>query len=349
MTIQTTTIGAFPKPAYVPTPDWFRAGNSATRAFQAYLQNLPPDIAEIHNRATRETVQAQVALGIDIPTDGEIRRENYINYQCRNFDGFDFENLTLVTLRNGAWTAEVPTIVGTIRANEPILAQDYQIAQAATDKPVKITLPGPMTITGSTYDAFYKDEAKLGADLAKALNQEVLALAEAGCKWIQIDEPVFARNPDKALAFGFDNLERCFEGLPSNVERVVHMCCGYPEYLDQTDYVKADPQVYFQLAKAIEASSITAVSLEDAHRYNDLSLIEAFQKTKLIWGSVAIASSRIESVDEIASRLQAVLQHIDAERLLVAPDCGLGYLTDELVQTKLKNMTEAVKRVDPAR
>ena len=345
MKILTTAIGAFPKPDYVPTPDWFRVGNSSTRAFQDYLQNLPPDIEEIHDRATREAVRQQVALGIDVPTDGEIRRENYINYQCRNFDGFDFENLTRVTLRNGAWTAEVPTIRGTIRANEPILPRDYHIAQAATENPVKLTLPGPMTITGSTYDAFYHDEAKLGADLAAALNQEVLALAAAGCKWIQIDEPVFARNPDKALDFGFENLERCFTGLPDDVERVVHMCCGYPEYLDQTDYVKAEPRVYFELAGAIDWSSITAVSLEDAHRYNDLSLIEQFQNTKLIWGSVAIADSRVETVSEIASRLEAVLQHIVPERLMVAPDCGLGYLTDELVQQKLRNMAEAVSLV----
>jgi 5-methyltetrahydropteroyltriglutamate--homocysteine methyltransferase len=348
MPLITTCIGAYPKPAYVPTPDWFRTlsteGN-ATRAFQQYLKTAPSDIVAIHDRATRDVVQAQVALGIAIPTDGEIRRENYIYYQCRNFTGFDFDHLTTRHLRNGAWVADVPTIVGSIAARTPILPRDYQVAQAATDKPVKITLPGPMTIAGSTADTYYHDEAKLGAALAQALNTEVLALAQAGCSWIQIDEPVFARTPDKAQAFGFDNLERCFQGLPDTVTRAVHICCGYPEYLDQEEYLKADQQVYFQLAAAIEASTIQAVSLEDAHRPNDLQLLEQFRKTKVILGSIAIARSRVESVEEIAARLEAALRHIDPEQLLVAPDCGLGYLPETLVHAKLSNMVTAAQLV----
>ncbi|MEM7119027.1 MAG: cobalamin-independent methionine synthase II family protein [Chloroflexota bacterium] len=345
MPILTTTIGAFPKPSYVPTPDWFTVGKPVTRLYQTYLQNLPPDIDEILDRATQEVVQRQVALGIDVPTDGEVRRDDYVSYQCRHIDGFDFDNLIEATFRNGAWTGEVPQIIGPVSLDQPILTRDYKVAQAATSQPVKMTLPGPLTITGSTIDSYYKDEARLGADLAKVLNQEVLALVAAGCRWIQIDEPVFARNPEKALEFGFDNLERCFAGVPNDVERVVHMCCGYPSYLDQMDYAKADPRSYFELAEAIDRSTITAVSFEDAHRYNDLTLIKQFQTTKLIWGSVAIASSRVETVSEITSRLEAVLHHIDAKRLMVAPDCGLGYLTDELVQQKLRNMVEAVNLV----
>lgn len=349
MPLITTCIGAYPKPAYVSTPDWFRIDGTAdvspAVAYQRYLENLPPDIEQMHERATREVVQAQVRLGIDVPTDGEIRRENYIHYQCRNFDGFDFEHLATLVLRNGAWVAEVPTVTGPIRAREPILPRDYRLAQAATDKPVKITLPGPLTIAGSTADSYYNDEARLGADLAHALNQEVLALADAGCTWVQIDEPVFARTPDKALAFGFDNLERCFDGLPDHVTRVVHMCCGYPDRLDQEGFMKADRLAYLRLAEAVERSSIDALSIEDAHRYNDLSLLERFRKTTIIFGSVAVARSRVETVDEIASRLKAALQHVDAARLMVAPDCGLGYLSAELVRAKLHNMVEAARSV----
>lgn len=349
MSLQTTTIGAYPKPDYVPTPDWFRTGGTGneapTKAFDAFLKNLPDDIDKIHDRATYEVIQDQVNAGIDIPTDGEIRRENYIHYQCRNFEGFDFSNLTKLVLRNGAWVAEVPTIVGPIRARDPILPHDYLVAQAATNHPVKITLPGPMTIAGSTADDYYHDEAKLGADLAKALNQEVLALAEAGCTWIQIDEPVFARQPEQALAYGFENLERCFDGLPDHVTRVVHMCCGYPDRVDQEDFQKADQRAYFQLADAIEASTIAAVSLEDAHRHNDLALLEKFNKTTVIFGSIGIARSRVETVEEIATRLAQALDHIDGERLIVAPDCGLGMLDRETVLAKLRNMVAAVREV----
>lgn len=342
MSLLTTTIGAFPKPDYVPTPDWFRGGmESPTAAYSAYLKNLPEDIDELLDRATQEVVRLQAELGIDIPTDGEIRREDYINYQCRNFAGFDFENLTHQVLRNGAWEAHVATVRDPIKAGEPILPADYQVAQAATTNPVKITLPGPLTIAGSTADDFYHDKAALGWDLAVALNHEILALAEAGCTWIQVDEPVFARNPDLALDFGFRNLERCFKDVPEQVNKAVHMCCGYPMHLDHDDYEKADRNVYLDLAPAIDESIIDAISLEDAHAHNDLTLLEKFSKTKVIWGSVAIAKSEIESVETIKERLKEALNHIDAERLIVAPDCGLGFLTHEMVMAKLGNMAEA--------
>lgn len=349
MPLKTTTIGAFPKPNYVPTPDWFRNGSenmgSPTAAYERYLSHLPDDIEAILDRATQEVVSKQAELGIDIPTDGEVRRENYIYYQCRNFAGFDFDHLTRVSLRNGAWVADVPTVTGAIVAGEPILVRDYRVAQAATTHPVKMTLPGPLTIMGSSADIFYNDPICLGADLADALNAEIHALVAAGCTWIQVDEPVFARDPQAALEYGFDHLERCFDGVPNHVKRVVHMCCGYPNHLDDTNYEKADRNIYFQLADAIDASSINAVSLEDAHVPNDLTLLERFGRTTVIFGSVAIARSLVESAETIANRLEQALQHIDADHLMVAPDCGLGFLTDELVAAKLTNMVTAAKSV----
>jgi 5-methyltetrahydropteroyltriglutamate--homocysteine methyltransferase len=129
----------------------------------------------------------------------------------------------------------------------------------------------------------------------------VHALAKAGCRYIQIDEPLFARKPDEALEYSFENLERIFHGCQENVVRTVHMCCGYPDRLDHPSYPKADPDSYWRIADAIESSSIQAISLEDAHRYNDLSLLELFPTTTVILGVVAVAKSRIEEVDEIVS------------------------------------------------
>lgn len=348
MPLLTTTIGAYPKPDYVPIPDWFRveAGPDTASPTDGYLDALERmgDEAEaLFARGAKEVIEDQVAAGIDIPTDGEVRRENYIHYHCRHLEGIDFETLTARELRGGAYKAELPTVVGPVKARDHFLAHDWRVAQACTDRPVKVTMPGPMTIIDTTANRHYDDERSLGADLAAALNAEVLSLAAAGCSVIQIDEPVFARKPDIALDHGVENLERCFHGLPDGVTRVMHMCCGYPNRLDHEDYPKADPKAYFQLAEAVDRSCVDAVSLEDAHRHNDLSLLELFPNTQVIFGAVAIAKSRVEPVDEIRARLQTALEHIDAERLIAAPDCGLGFLGREQAMEKLKNLCAAAK------
>ena len=349
MAIITTTIGAFPKPYYVPTPDWFRDGGAGianpTEAYQKYLANLPDNIEEILDRGIREAVLDQVEAGIDIPTDGEIGRENYIHYHCRHIEGIDFSLLTEKISRQGAWKTLLPTITGPLKAREHFLPNDYRTAQNATDRPIKITVPGPMTITDSVADNYYNDDKYLGMELARVLNAEIVKLVEAGCTWIQVDEPLFAREPNKALEYGFENLERCFHGLPDSVNRVVHICCGYPDYLDQENFQKADQMAYAQLSSAIEASCIQVISLEDAHRHNDLSLLESFRTKKVMLGVIAIASSRLETVEEITVRLQTALEHIDADRLIASPDCGLGFLNRELALAKLTNMVAAAKSV----
>lgn len=347
MTIKTTTIGAYPKPDYVPVSDWFQLEDGMTTA--AVTERYAKEMAAagagaeaLFVRATGEAIADQIACGIDVPTDGEMRRENYVHYHCRHMQGFDFENLTKRTLRDGAYQTELPTIRGKIVAGKGhFLSHDYQVAAAASNRPVKITLPGPLTIADTTADAFYHDPAALGADLADALNHEVRALVDAGCQHIQIDEPLFARKVDAALSYGIDHLERCFAGVPDDVTRVVHICCGYPNQLDQTDYKKADPQSYFDLAAAIDAAAIDQVSIEDAHRHNDLSLLEAYDQTTVILGVVAVAKSQLETVEEIRARIEATLGHIERDRLWLAPDCGLGFLPRDLAMAKLQVLTDA--------
>ncbi len=350
MTLLTTTIGAYPKPDYVTVPDWFKSvlgpdTDKPTSDWQGAVDALGGKAEEIFVRGTREAIEDQIQCGIDIPTDGEIRRENYIHYHCRHLAGIDFDNLTNKALRNGAYSAELPTIIGPVKARERFLPHDWNVAQSFTEAPVKITMPGPMTMSDTLADAYYNDAAKLGAAFAEALNNEVLALAEAGCTNIQIDEPLFARKPDAALAYGMENLERAFHGCPEHVTRTVHMCCGYPDRLDNPDYPKASPDAYFTLAQAIDDSSIMAVSIEDAHRPNDLALLEKFQATHVIFGVVAIAKSRVETIDEIRQRLESALDHIDSHRLIAAPDCGLGLLGRERAVAKLKNLCSAAHSV----
>ena len=350
MKLLTTTVRAYPKPSYVPISDWFTNPPDAVIAPTARrLAELAAagDCAEaLFVRAIGEAVRDQVEAGIDVPTDGEIRRENYIHYHCRHLTGIDFEQLAEHRMRR-AVRAQLPTITGAIAPKaRSFLVHDWRIAQAATDHPVKMTLPGPMTISDSLVDRYYGDRTRLGADLATALNAEMRALADAGCTHIQVDEPVLARDTAAALDHGLHNLVRCFDGLPGSVARIVHICCGYPDRLDSPDYPKAPNDAYLELAEGLDAAPIDQVSIEDAHRHNDLAqLLPRLRDTTVILGVLTIASSRPEGVDEIRDRIGEALGHIEAERLVIAPDCGLGFLGRDLSLRKFRTMTAAAQLV----
>ena len=354
MPLLTTTIGSYPKPDYAPVGGWYEDKDEAdrghhpsdpTRAYDEFLARRSAADDAAFDRATQEVVREQAEAGIDVPTDGEVRRDHYIYYHCRHLGGFDFRNLTDKPMRGGSWSARVPTITGAITPGRPFLRHDWKVAQAATRRPVKITVPGPLTVMDSTADAHYGDERRLAADLGDALNAEIRDLAEAGCPWIQVDEPLFARQPEAALAFGIDALARCFHKVPTGVKRAVHVCCGYPAELDMEDYPKADPQTYLDLAEGLAEAPVDAVSIEDAHRHNDLSLLERFGDKAVILGLVDIARTRVESVEEIRERLTHALGHIDAERLIAGPDCGLVMLPRDLARAKLANLAEAAHSI----
>ena len=159
-----------------------------------------------------------------------------------------------------------------------------------------------------------------------------------------VDEPVFARKPEAALSYGLDALERVFHGVPEEVVRTVHMCCGYPDRLDNPHYPKADHAIYHTLVQALDGK-IDALSIEDRHCMNSLELFEKFQKTTAIVGFVDVAVSRIETVDEIVRRMKEVLQVLPPERVIGAPDCGLGFLGPELTMKKLTALCAAAGRV----
>ncbi len=350
MSIRTTCIGAYPKPDYIEIGNFAETGqqdSSSTRAF-TYTNDGAGEVAEeLLVEATRAAIEDQLACGVDIPTDGEQRRENYIHYHCRNLAGIDFVNLTSKVHRNGAAVADLPTIRARIepRGNH-FLDRDFRIAQQFSERPVKLTVPGPLSIIDTTANAWYRTERELAFDLADALNYEIRALAAAGCRYIQVDEPLFVRKVNDALAFGIECLDRCFDGIGPEVTRVMHMCCGYPGHIDDETYHKADPDCYFQLAHAVDGSSIDQVSIEDAHCLNDLALLEQFSSSAVILGVVTIASSRVETRDAIKQRLELALRHIDADRLLAAPDCGLMMLGRELAMAKLEHLCEAAQAID---
>ena len=346
--ILTTTIGSYPKPDYLKIPDWFQGekGTDAeypTKGWEEAIKSLGSDFEAIINKATQEIISDQIECGIDIITDGEVRRENYIHYHCRFLKGIDFDKLTKQTARTGNYDCYLPTIVNKVEFNKPFLSNEFKINQKFSSKPVKVTIPGPLTITDTIADDYYKDNKKLGIDLSIAINNEVKILADSGCNYIQIDEPLFARKTEEALNFGIENLERCFHGIPNEIEKIVHICCGYPDKVDAINYPKAPVNSYNNLASYLEDSSVNTISIEDAHRHNDLKLLEDFKTKKIIFGLIKIASSEIEEVEEIRTRIKDCLNHIDAERLIAAPDCGLGYLSRDMAKMKLKNLSAAAK------
>ena len=348
--ILTTTIGSYPKPEFLKLPDWFQGDKGTdTERPTADLKNamdaLGKNREELIEKAVQEVINDQINCGIDIVTDVEVRRENYIHHHCRYINGIDFDYLTKKTARTGNYDCYLPTVISKVKFTEPFLDKEFQINQKNSTKPVKITLPGPLTITDTIADNFYFNDKNLGIDLSNVINEEVKALADAGCKYIQIDEPLFARKPTEANDFGIENLERCFHGVSNDVEKIVHICCGYPDKIDSDDYPKAPLHSYNNIATNLEDSTVDTISIEDAHRHNDLKLLEFFKTKKIIFGLIKIASSEIENIDEIRSRVFDCLNHIDKERLIAAPDCGMGYLSREMAMQKLENLNKAVKSI----
>jgi|TARA_B100001964_G_C14217026_1_gene593290 5-methyltetrahydropteroyltriglutamate--homocysteine methyltransferase len=346
----TTVIGAYPKPDYLKVTDWFNAKGGTdtadpTKHYAQEVNQMGEKAEELFLNAADEVIKDQIECGIDVVTDGEVRRENYIHYHCRHIAGVDFNTLTEKAARTGNYKCWLPTVVAKVEAQDSFLVHDWGKSQKLSSKPVKITIPGPMTITDTIANTHYKSDDKMGFDLSEVINVEIKRLQKAGCKYIQVDEPLFARKPQQALDYGIENLEKCFEGIEnSDVEKITHICCGYPDKLDAVNYPKAPLSSYQEIAKLLDNSIVDTVSIEDAHRYNDLFLLESFKKTKIILGLIKIASSVEETIDEIQIRIEKALNHIDVNRLIAAPDCGLGHLPRNLAKKKLKTMVEAVKK-----
>ena len=346
----TTVIGAYPKPSYLKLPDWFNAEGGTdtqypTKDYHDAIKKMGSDVESIFQKAAQEVINDQIDCDIDIVTDGEVRRENYIHYHCRHLEGVDFDTLTEKVARTGNYKCWLPTITNKVKAKDEFLVKEWENNQALTSTPVKVTIPGPMTITDTISNTFYKSDEEMGYDLAIAINTEIKRLANAGCKYIQVDEPLFARKPDNALKFGVSNLEKCFEGInDSNIEKITHICCGYPDKIDAIDYPKAPLDSYNKIAKALDKSIIDSVSIEDAHRYNNLSLLSDYEQTKVIFGVIKIASSSIETEEEIENRINEALKYISKEQLILAPDCGLGHLSRELAIQKLKIMSSVARK-----
>ena len=355
--VSTTVIGSFQKPDYLQAqiPGWIKAdgkiNDDFVESYEGAIKGCSrKKLEEQILRATKETITLQEDLGIDVICDGEMRRDNYINGYLRTLHGIDFFNLEEKLCRNGACVLKLPTVVSEVYCKESVPGllspeAEWRIAQDMSSKPVKFTLPGPMTIADTIVNKFYKNDRELQEKLVTCVQSTVQALAKSGCKNIQIDECVLVRYPEQAVEYAIDNLAKCFEGVPEDVARIVHICCGYPNYLDQEDYQKAELDAYGKLADKLDEVGIDYVSLEDAHRRNDLNVFSKFKKTKVILGVVDVVRSRVETVEEIKQHANEVMSVLPKERLVLAPDCGLVYLPHKIMMEKLQNMVTAASQL----
>jgi|ERR1711872_253241 len=360
MPLKTTVIGAFPKPDYLKIPDWFSEKGNFSEDEMAGLTGMgggfdprssfkvekDEALEENIKKAVKYAIDEQVAAGIDVITDGEMERGAYYIHVMNNIQGIDLENLEKKVMRSGAYSTMVPAVRGKLSLkNGPICWKEWKRAQDLMDGNtiLKFTIPGPMTMFDGIMNLHYTELDDLHQDLVNCVNQEILALAEKGCKYIQIDEPVMMRYPDLALKYGLDNLAACFQGLPEDVTKVIHLCCGYPDKLDTDEYPKAPKTNYNLLAPKIDSLGFNEVSIEDAEAQNDLSLLSLFKTTKVIFGSVTVARSKIEKKDDIRARVTEALKYISPDRLILAPDCGLGMLPIPIIKEKLKLMCEVAK------
>jgi len=208
--VLTTVIGAFPKPEYLKITDWFNAQGGTdtanpTKYYNQEVHQMGGKAEKLFVQAAGEVIKDQIDCGIDIVTDGEVRRENYIHYHCRHIAGVDFDTLTEKIARTGNYKCWLPTIVSKVEAQDSFLVHDWEVAQKVSSKPVKITIPGPMTIADTIANTYYTSQDKMGFDLAEVINVEIKRLQKAGCKYIQVDEPLFARKPQQAIDFGINN------------------------------------------------------------------------------------------------------------------------------------------------
>ena len=342
--MKTTVIGSFPKPSFLKCPDWFcDTRNCSVTEYKQYLNTVSnKELEDTFIKATKHVLNK--CSCIDIVTDGEIRRENYVHYFCRNLHGISFSHLTEKEMRNGAYKDFVPTIYDKIMSFKNVLSKEWLKTQSYTNKPVKITLPGPMTIFDTLYNNYYETTYDALNDLSKCLNTEIRNLAKIGCKYIQIDEPILARKPELLDKYGTQFLHKCFFNTGKNITKIIHICCGYPDKVGDTDYIKADCENYNKIILTLDqCDCIDQISIEDAHRYNNEELFKNIKNKTIILGVVKIADINIESVEEIKTRINTVLQYIPPSRLVIAPDCGLGMLPEDICEKKLNNMACAVK------
>ncbi|MBI4290171.1 MAG: methionine synthase [Betaproteobacteria bacterium] len=323
--LQTTIAGSLPKPAWLAPPNqlwapWRLEGEA---------------LAEGKRDATLLALRDQEAAGIDIVTDGEQTRRHFVTTFIEALEGVDFQQRRTVRIRN-RYDAEVPIVVGPVARRNPVFLEDARFLRAQTRRPIKFTLPGPMTMVDTLYDGYYKSRERLAMEFAAILNAEARELERSGVDVIQFDEPAFNVYMDEVREWGMRALTRSREGLACRT--AVHICYGYgiKANVEWKKTLGAQWRQYESTFPLLAQSQIDQVSLECANSRVPLELLAALKGKDVLVGAIDVASDRVETPEQVAQTIRAALKYVSPERLFPCTNCGMVPLSREVARGKLR-------------
>jgi 5-methyltetrahydropteroyltriglutamate--homocysteine methyltransferase len=329
--LPTTVVGSYPQPDWLVNREMLSKGVPRVRM---NLWRVPePWLEQAQDDATLLAIRDMERAGIDIVTDGEIRRESYSNRFATSLEGIEIEKPGVVRSRSGRRTP-VPRVVGKIRRRSPVEVRDMSFLRAATDRPAKVTLPGPFTMAQQAINEFYDDADEMVMDYAAAVNAEAKDLVKAGADIIQLDEPWLRQDPDAARRIAVKAINRALQGI--TVPTIVHLCFGYAAL------VSGDSKpVGYSFLPELADSTADQISIEAAQPKGlDLGVLSDLAPKKILLGVLDLGDPRVETPKKVAERIRRGLKHLPAERLIPAPDCGMKYLSREVAFGKLKAMAD---------
>jgi 5-methyltetrahydropteroyltriglutamate--homocysteine methyltransferase len=336
--LPTTVVGSYPQ------PDWLidrenLAKRPPPRVRAREVWRVPePWLEQAQDDATIVAIHELESAGIDIISDGEMRRESYSNRLANALGGIDRERPGSAIGRSGR-PGVVPLVSGPIRRLAPVEVRDLAFLRAHTTRKVKITLPGPFTMTQQAQNAYYPDEQSLAMAYAEAVNAEIKDLFAAGADVVQIDEPYMQARPELARRYGLDALNRALDGVGGTT--AVHLCFGYA-------YIMKDKPAGYSFLPELEHCLADQISIEAAQPKLDLSILEKLPSKAIVLGVLDLNDPAVESAETVALRIRAALEFVAAERLIVAPDCGMKYIARDVAFAKLKAMVDGARIVRAA-
>jgi 5-methyltetrahydropteroyltriglutamate--homocysteine methyltransferase len=329
MLFPTSLVGSYPQPDWLIDRDKLSKQVPRVRADDLWL--IPPERLEAaQDDATILAIRDQERAGLDIVSDGEQRRESYSNRFATALEGIDIEKPGTVINRSGR-PIPVPRVVGPIKRRHAIELRDLKILRANTDRAIKATVPGPFTMGKQAQDDYYKDEEAVALAYADAVNGEIRDLFAAGADVVQIDEPWMQQHPEKARQYGLKALNHALDGVTGTV--AVHLCFGYAAV------VHDKPSGYSFLAE-LEGSKAQQISIEAAQPKLDLAILQELPSKTIILGVIDLADKTVETPQIVAERIRRALAHVPADRVVVAPDCGMKYLPRAVAFAKMKAMAD---------